>query len=115
ASLLFTAPESGLLTLNSAYGIGDIGAVSIDVRYKGLTVYSRPSTNAAESFAITNPVSVAAGDTLEVLIGTGDGSYAYDSTPVAATVNIQAVPEPATVAGLALGGLAFLRRRRRSA
>ncbi len=44
---------------------------------------------------------------------TGVTGFQYESAKMNFAVDIQAVPEPATLSVLALGGLAFLRRKRR--
>lgn len=113
SSLLFTVPEAGLMTLTAMFGAGDQGGVDLYVRANGLPIYTRLNTTTGESFTQAIPIPVSVGDTLEVIVGIGDGSYAFDTTPVSATINIASpVPEPATMAALGLGVFALLRRRK---
>ncbi len=108
----FTAPEAGPLVLNGSIGAGNPGAVDIVVAVNGLTVSTTPNVSTAQSYSFVSPVNASVGDTLEVFLRRSTGS-GIGAKPVTATVRIGGpVPEPATMATLALGALALLRRRR---
>ena len=66
-------------------------------------------------FAASN-LTLAAGDTLRFVIGTGGNGHGWDSTFVSAQITALAVPEPSTrallVAGAGLAALCRFRRRR---
>ena len=104
-----TSNENTAVTIVGKFGQGDIGGVGSYILHNGVQIFGVTNSGVDENFSLA--ANLAVGDTLDFVITTGDGSYAFDSTPLYATV--QSVPEPTT---LALGGLmlaALARRRRR--
>lgn len=88
--------------------------MDIIVAVNGFTVSTTPNVSTATSFSFTSPVNASVGDTLEVFLRRSSGS-SVGAKPITATIQIGSpVPKPATLATLAVGGVALLRRRRRS-
>jgi hypothetical protein len=92
------------------FGAGDSGAVDVHVLMNIVPVFSKFGTTTNESFLIT--FAVEQGDTIDFVVGYA-GDYRWDTTPLAATLDYQPVPEPATLAALGLGAVALIRRRKR--
>ncbi len=116
AAIRYTAPSSGLFDLSGYFGAGDgigngaSGKVDTYVYKNSTQLWSVLNTPSTHTFSLS-AVSLAAGDTIDLIVGFGSDNYIYDSTPVNLTVT--PVPEPATIAGLGLALAAFAKRRRK--
>ncbi len=112
----FTAPSAGDYTVSTAlsrFGGPSDGSSHFTLVLDGAAVYdetvSQPYTFQPTH---TEHLTLAAGDTLDFVVDVGDGTDHHDSTGLRATV---AVPEPASLAALALiAAPALLKRRSRS-
>lgn len=81
AVVRYTAPFAGRFTAHIEAGAGDVGATSVLVRVAGVGVHS---ANSPTTFDLT-PTTLAAGDTLDVAIGSL-GDWSADNTPIIVTV-----------------------------
>jgi hypothetical protein len=94
-------------TLSTFAGTGD----GIDMHVLDITLHINAS--GPDTIPI-NLWSVSGVDSFTSVVYNANGSPVFPSQPYTGTLNIQAVPEPATLAILGMGGLALLRRRRAS-
>jgi hypothetical protein len=116
AILRFVAPSAGSWSYSGQLLVGDIGITlgALVVNGHAASAISLGDTTLNPSFSGT--VVLAAGDTLDPVVGHGTDNFFYDSTPVRFTIS-SAVPEPAPAALWAAGQGALLvarRLRRRS-
>ena len=128
AVVRFTAPTTGLFTINSTFGGRDTGSTAssrgtttdVHVLLNNVSLFDGEVTGfgATQSFSTTRLLSF--GDTLDFVVGIGDGTplenggqptFFDDTTALSATIST--VPEPASLLLLGSGviGLAWWRRR----
>lgn len=104
----WTAPvgTSGSAAIQGVFGAGDLGTMSVAVRYNGIELWS-----AVDSGTFNLNVPVSAGDTVDFAVFNG---YGFGNTPLAATINVvTAVPEPSSVAFVTGASLLVVALRRR--
>ncbi|MBS1707380.1 MAG: PEP-CTERM sorting domain-containing protein [Armatimonadetes bacterium] len=111
----FTAPTTGTYNYSAGFfGIDWGGPTTTDVHVllNGVAIQNGAinSFAAAPTVSFGGPISLTAGDTLDVAAGFGGDGYFNDST--AFKFRIENVPEPASL--LVIAGLAALAKRRRS-
>lgn len=104
----YTASESGLVSIQGFFGVGDSGNVSTYVYVDGVAFVSNDATYDQVDFSFVTNLN--AGSTVDFILGTGLGGYSFDTTPIDAT--IESVPEPTTMAIFGVAGLLAARRRR---
>ena len=107
----FTSPGLvGTLDINGSFGQGDAGIVSVYILKNGVQVFGNNVTISDEFFSIST--SIGAFDTIDFIVGSS-GIINSDTTPLDANLVLtQSVPEPASLSIVALGSLAFLRRKK---
>jgi len=116
AAIRYTVPSAGVYDLSGYFGAGDglgggaFGKIDGYVYKNATSLWSVLDTTSTHTFSLS-AVALAAGDTIDVVVGFGSDGYTYDSTPV--NLSITPVPEPATIAGLGLALAAFAKRRRK--
>jgi len=96
----WTTPSgaAGSYTIDGQFYAGDSGIMQVDVRINGTGVWQATDFG---SFQLAS--NLLPGDTVDFAVY---GGYGYGNTPLDAT--IQLVPEPASLALFALGGIALL-------
>jgi hypothetical protein len=109
AILRFTAPTAASYTVNAQFLTGDIGETEAWVVRNGSHAVALGVTSANPTYAAT--LSLAAGETVDFVVGNGADNLWGDNTPVIVTIQ-SPVPEPESGALMA-GGLALLARLRR--
>lgn len=115
AVIRFTAPSDGLFQVDLGFfGCDFAGPTTTDVHlaHNGIDVWSSTVTTfgTTPSTSYMGGINLLAGDTLDAIVGFGNGSYAYDSTGVVYAV--EGVPEPTSLVTLTLAATALMRRRR---
>lgn len=115
----WTAPIAGTFALATAFSNGDTVGATTDISVlRNSTVLGTGSVTSGNSYLFSaNPVTLAPGDTLRFVVGTGGNGHGWDSTFVSAQITALAVPEPSTwmlvVAGAGVLAVGRLRRGRR--
>lgn len=112
----FTAPAAGLFNVSGSFLGADIVGTTTDVHIllNGGAIFNGAVSgfDAGSGPSFNSDWSLAMGDTLDFVVGWGNGNFDFDSTAISAVIT--QVPEPGTAAILILGGLAMLRRASRS-
>lgn len=107
----FTSPEAGLFNVSGAFLGADLVGASTDVHIllNGSAVFDGNvfGFGAGSGTSFNSNWSLAAGDTLDFVVGWGNGDFTSDATSVSAVIT--QVPEPTASALLVLGGLAAAR------
>ena len=111
----FTSPAAGLFNVSGSFLGADLVGTTTDVHIllNGSEVFAGSvlgfSTGSGPSF--NSNWSFSAGDTLDFVVGWGNGDFTSDATLISAVIT--QVPEPGAAAMLALGGLALVLRSAR--
>lgn len=102
----WTAPVAGAFDITGSFIALDSGSTAVHVMRNGASLFSAIRASSTNTGFTLRGVSIAAGDTIDFVVG-NNGSFYNDSTGLIATI----VPTPAAAAPLALFLLAFRRRR----
>jgi len=109
AVVRFTVPATTMYVYTAGFIGQDASTTDVHVLVNGALNASGSINGYGSTVNFGNLWSLAAGDTIELRVGYGNGNFLFDST--GANIRIEAVPEPATMSALALG-MAFLARRK---
>ncbi|HRJ27858.1 MAG TPA: PEP-CTERM sorting domain-containing protein [Fimbriimonadaceae bacterium] len=114
AVVRWTPTTGGVFNLSGFFKSGDglgstFGRIDAYVARGNSVLWSMLDTDITHNFALSN-VAVSTGESIDVIVGIGQDTFNYDTTPV--NLVVTPVPEPATMAALGLGVTAVLRRRR---
>ena len=105
----YTIPANGLYSGSASFRAIHTGDVDVHVVVNGTSIFDQVLNPGQSASPTLGSTPLLAGDVVDFLVGV-NGSVGGDSTAFDATI----VPEPASVALLALGGFALLARRRHS-
>lgn len=112
----FTSPAAGLFNVSGSFLGADLVGTSTDVHIllNGSAVFNGSvlGFGAGSGAAFNSNWSLTAGDTLDFVVGWGNGDFTSDSTAISASIT--QVPEPTVTAVLVLGGLAMAARALRA-
>ncbi len=112
AILRFTAPTSGIYTIDGNWQQLHNGVTNDLILHNGTTIFSSFGNSL---FNLTETLTV--GDHIDFIVNQGPGNIYGDTTGLFATLSIEsaAVPEPASIAMWGLGalGMIFAGRKRR--
>lgn len=119
----FTAPTTADYSISAYFQGADAtgnGSVDTHVVHNGTAVFNAEVTGygAPSQAAYSNTLHLAAGDTVDFVVGWGtDLNYSYDNTAFDASLTQVAAsaPEPSTLALFGLGAMVVVMRRRKSA
>ena len=122
ADLRFTALISGTYSYTGTFNAADSEPTTTDVHVLingsvdsagGINVNGGGSTATLSSSSFT----LAAGGTVDFVVGYGNGNYSFDSTGFFGNVTLLSVPEPSSFVKLSIGfaGVFVAIRRRRAA
>jgi hypothetical protein len=103
----WTSPVAGTVSIQGTFGAGDIFAESYYIAQKNSAtwLWSMLNTSNSETFNLT--ATVAAGDTIDFIVGQ---NYMYGNTPLDARINTVPLPGAVWLLGSGLLGLAGLGR-----
>jgi hypothetical protein len=102
----WTAPADAQFVIGGHFGAGDTAWMDAYIYHNGTPVWSALDFRFDRPFAFTE--TVAAGDTLDFMVG---GGYESGNTPL--DINIASIPEPGTAALFGLGLVLVAVKRRR--
>lgn len=102
----WTATSAGTFDIAGSFLALDSGSTDVHVVRNGVSLFSTVRASFANTSFSLSGVSLAAGDTIDFVVG-NNGNFTNDSTGLVATI----VPSPAAAAPLALSLLARRRRR----
>jgi hypothetical protein len=99
AVLRFTAPSDGTFAVSGNFTSQDIFGATTDVHvlHNGAAVFDG-EIGTEQFIAFSESFAGAAGDTIDVAVGFGNGSYSFDSTGLEATITMD--PHDCTIPGL---------------
>lgn len=115
AIVRFTAPDTSLYDLASSFSGLDstISGTDVYVLLNSASIFDGTVTSFGSGPSFATQLSLAAGDTVDFVVGDLDGNHFNDTTGLSATLT--AVPEPSSLALVAtgvLGAVVAARRRR---
>jgi hypothetical protein len=114
----FTAPATGSYALSALFTGIDHGGTTTDVHVldNGAALFNGNVNGYLSTASFSTTLALAAGDRVDFVVGFGtNGNYFNDSTALNATLALNpaaVVPEPSSLALLALGGAALAGWRR---
>lgn len=114
----FTAPSAGDYSAIGEFTGLDSASTDVHVLHNGVSLYDGNVSGSGSVQAYNVLATLAAGDTLDFVVGYGNGTYFNDSTGLEGVVSSDAVvatPEPGSllILGTGLTALAGVRRRLR--
>ena len=91
---VWTAPGAGLFSLSALFSPDDVGGTDVYILDNGVSLFSG-EVGPGNPQSYSGFFTAAAGDKIDFAVGVGtDGTFDFDNTGIAAT--IQSVPEPST-------------------
>jgi PEP-CTERM motif-containing protein len=120
AVVRYTAPDSGSTLITAEFSGQDTTGTSSDVHvlFNGLSLLDAfvEGNGNASIVPFDRTLSLKEGDTIDFAVGFGsNGTFFGDSTALAASIQLNPVPEPGTLTLLTLGVVGLARRLRGAA
>jgi hypothetical protein len=109
--LRWVAPSTGSFDISGEFSNLQSDSAPMYIQANGDSIFSANfDTSSFAPFSLSN-VPVTQGHAIDFIVYDGGSSNAFDVVGISATIT-QSVPEPASLAMLAISGLMMLRRRR---